>query len=280
MFKKPADVEVSRQSLLGGKDVKKLLKDLKAKLRLDDDGVLELFPGKQISKTKLSLGCVVYLNSDGNPMILDPSNDHLDVAVPTLYALALVPDLVPSIEVNGCPVSTAMMRGADLFLKGFSDESLAEDFLAGQIRAVRVPGNPVPFAVGKMAVSNTEARMSGYTGRGLTSMHYYGDELWKIGDRIAPSGFTATSVEPLAGRPMDQDGLAADLDTKMTLGADEGEQEGAPTTDDIIYNACIGALKDVRAGMNLECSIRFTGCCSGVLHASTHSRSIIRSLFR
>ena len=69
-------------------------------------------PAKTIIKTKLKIGAVAYVNVDGNPMIVDPSNDHLDVAVPSVYALALLPELVPTIEVNASAVSSTMMRGA------------------------------------------------------------------------------------------------------------------------------------------------------------------------
>ena len=59
--------------------------------------------------------------------------------------------------------------------------------LAGQLRSVRVPGNPIPFAVGIMTVSSKEAEEAGWSGRGLITKHAYGDELWKTGDRMVPN---------------------------------------------------------------------------------------------
>ena len=125
MFKKPSDVDVSRSSALGGKDVKKLKSRCLALLpNLNDAGFDELFPGKTVVKTKLKIGAVIYLNVDSQPMIVDPSNDHMDTAIPTIYALALLPELVPSIEVNASAVSSTMMRGSDLFLQGVNHSAL------------------------------------------------------------------------------------------------------------------------------------------------------------
>ena len=252
MFKKPSDVDKSRSTALGGKDVKSLKKAVQKLLpQVDDESWNELFPGKSVTKTKLSQGCVVYYNVDGNPMLLDPTNDHLDAAVPTVYALSVLPDIIPSIEVNACAVSSSLLRGSDLFLQGFLTESQALPFLSGQVLSVRVHGNAVPFAVGKMSVSKREAEEAGFSGRGLVSIHYHGDELWKTGDKVAPNaGFTGTSVEPF-GATAGADGLAGELNDKATLRDGDGEQAAggdAPTLDDVVYSIAVGALKATRAG--------------------------------
>ena len=51
------------------------------------------------------------------------------------------------------------------------------DFLAGSLRTLVVPGNPIPFAIGRMAVSKAEADREGMKGRGLTLLHVYGEHL-------------------------------------------------------------------------------------------------------
>ncbi len=250
MFKKPSDVDVSRSSALGGKDFKKLKARVQLLLRnLTDAAFDELFPGKTIIKTKLKIGAVAYVNVDGNPMIVDPSNDHLDVAVPSVYALALLPELVPTIEVNASAVSSTMMRGSDLFLQGVNREALhaGPPLLAGQLRSVRVPGNPIPFAVGIMTVSSKEAEEAGWSGRGLITKHAYGDELWKTGDRMVPNcGFQASSV----GACGIEEDVANELADKASLGASreaEGEASASPGYDEIVMNICLGALLSCRS---------------------------------
>ncbi len=67
-----------------------------------------------------------------------------------------------------------ILGGADLFLQGvLSPPGGLGDWLAGTARTVLVPGNPVPFAVGRMAVSKTEATRDGMKGRGLNVLHHY-----------------------------------------------------------------------------------------------------------
>jgi translation initiation factor 2D len=252
MFKKPSDVDVSRSSALGGKDVKKFKSRCLALLpNLDDAGFDELFPGKSVMKTKLKIGAVIYVNVDAIPMILDPSNDHMDVAIPSVYALALLPELVPNIEVNASAVSSTMMRGSDLFLQGVNRDALVAGppLLAGQLRSVRVPGNPIPFAVGTMTVSSREAEEAGWSGRGLITKHVYGDELWKTGDRMVPNcGFEASSVGPCG---IDEGAIANELADKASLGASreaDGEASVSPGYDEIVMNICLGALLSCRSG--------------------------------
>ncbi len=72
------------------------------------------------------------------------------------------------------PELPQILGGADLFLQGVlvPPGGLGE-WLAGSARTVTVPGNPAPFAVGRMAVSKTEAAREGMKGRGLSVLHHY-----------------------------------------------------------------------------------------------------------
>lgn len=65
-----------------------------------------------------------------------------------VYALWKVPELLPSFLLKGGEVSRYVIGGADLMFPGISipPEGLPS-FLAGQAWAVKVPGNPAPFAV-------------------------------------------------------------------------------------------------------------------------------------
>ena len=69
-------------------------------------------------------------------------------------------------------------------------------------------------AVGRMAVSRTEAVREGMKGRGWTLLHSYGDLLWALGDKSTPNeGFTPTRIFPLAApegeQPANNEGTAA-----------------------------------------------------------------------
>ncbi len=118
-----------------------------------------------------------------------------------MYALTLVPNLVPTLY-TGSEVSSKLINGSDLFLQGVIRTTALEPFLSGSIRSVSVPGNPVPFAVGSMAVSSTEAVREGWKGRGLTLMHSYGDLLWGLGPKSPNyekpnAGFSLNKILPI-----------------------------------------------------------------------------------
>ncbi len=199
MFKKPHDVGLSKKHALGGKDVKNFRNDvLKRYASITDDIWQQLFPDKVVLFIKLNSGTFVWENADGNPIFFDPSG-HLDLLIPTIYALCVVPDLIPCVVTNSS-VSETMLRGADLFLQG----CLAKDFLKDQVRSVMIPGNPVPFAVGKMALSYAQALENKMEGRGLINLHYYGDQLFNIGDKRAPNeGFSGARILP--SMPLDEE---------------------------------------------------------------------------
>lgn len=65
-----------------------------------------------------------------------------------VYALWKVPELLPAFVLKGGEVSRFMIGGADLMFPGIQipPDSLPS-FSAGQLWAVKVPGNPAPIAV-------------------------------------------------------------------------------------------------------------------------------------
>lgn len=67
--------------------------------------------------------------------------------------------------------SCSLLQG--FLLPGGAEKDLPP-FLAGSLLSLRVPGNPLPFALGKMAVSRTEALREGMKGRGMEVLHVYG----------------------------------------------------------------------------------------------------------
>ncbi|KAL4422679.1 hypothetical protein ABPG75_008876 [Micractinium tetrahymenae] len=197
MFKK--NISVSSTHQLSGKDGKELRRNvLKAFPSVTEEELGALLPSKQgLVQAKLSNRCVVYSLEGGNPLFFDP--DGRGGLLPTVYALAVLPQLLPTLH-TWSEVSGKVLGGADLFLQGvLAPPGGLPDFLAGSPRSLSVPGNPIPFAVGKMAVSRTETVREGMKGRGWTLLHSYGDLLWALGDKSAPNeGFTPTRIFPLA----------------------------------------------------------------------------------
>lgn len=85
MFKK--NISISKTHILGGKDVKNLMKKLLKRYEARDltqELLALLFPPKtSVTMAKLSNRSVVYLNEEGNPMFFDPSG-HGDSLFPTV----------------------------------------------------------------------------------------------------------------------------------------------------------------------------------------------------
>lgn len=98
-----------------------------------------------------------------------------------VYALWKVPNLLPSFTLKGGEVSPYILSGADLMFPGVRvpAEGLPP-FAAGEIYSVRVPGNPLPIAVGTTASSSAEAEKNGFRGKALKVYHYYRDALWDL----------------------------------------------------------------------------------------------------
>lgn len=65
-----------------------------------------------------------------------------------VFALWMVPDMLPAFVVKAGEVSRYIIGGADLMFPGIGvpPEGLPS-FAAGEIWAVKVPGNPAPIAV-------------------------------------------------------------------------------------------------------------------------------------
>lgn len=200
MFRKK--VTVAHASLLGGKDLKSLRTLVRSSCPgLSDEQVQELLPNKcKLTISKMSNRAVVYGLEDGDPLFFDPSG-HGDRVYPTVYVLARFPGALETVS-TFWPVSEKVIGGADLFLQGFIRDGAAKpSFLANSMRALTVRGNPIPFAVGFMAVSSTEAQNGGWQGRGLTVLHTYGDLLWQLGSGAAPNaGFVGSVVRPIEVR--------------------------------------------------------------------------------
>ena len=86
----------------------------------------------------------------------------------------------------------------------------------GQKRCMRVEGNDMPFAVGKMLVSDADIAAKGMKGKGMAVLHVYNDALWAYGGRRVPNdGLALTLALTLA--PTLTLPLALTLDLALAL---------------------------------------------------------------
>ncbi|KAL6769698.1 hypothetical protein ACKKBG_A32020 [Auxenochlorella protothecoides x Auxenochlorella symbiontica] len=235
MFKK--NITVSQTSLLGGKDNKSLKAAAKKSCpSLSEDQLSDLFSSKaRITLSKLNNRSLVYGSEGGDPLFFDPTG-HGDRLFPTVYTLARFPDMLEKLYTYS-PVSDKVLGGADLFLQGLilpTDQPIPA-FLAGSVRALCVPGNPIPFAVGTMAVSRTEAQQAGMKGRGLTILHSFGDLLWQLGSGAAPNaGFTPSRIHPLPDQAGPEDEASPRAKSSVDSPSDDAEPDSPDQTEEAV----------------------------------------------
>uniref|UniRef100_A0A803PKH1 SUI1 domain-containing protein n=2 Tax=Cannabis sativa TaxID=3483 RepID=A0A803PKH1_CANSA len=191
MFKK--SMELKSHQRLSGADRKKLKRTIKDRFPAASDPDMDsLLPPKvEITVDKFQNRVIVYGVEGGLPMFFDVDGRGTEV-FPTVYALWKVPNLLPSFLLKGGEVSRYVIGGADLMFPGISipPEGLPT-FSAGEIWAVKVPGNPAPIAVGSTTMSSTEALKACLRGKALKITHYYRDLLWESveGHYVPNAGF-------------------------------------------------------------------------------------------
>ncbi|KAL8443192.1 hypothetical protein Emed_006931 [Eimeria media] len=126
---------------------------------------------------------------------------------PTVHGLWRAPKMLPCFLIFS-PVSAFVMKGADLMLPGVCRPLTAAAAAAtasaaaaagaaaaaaaaggsgvapGQLWAVRVVGNALPFAVGRAVTRAPSLELLGDKGRTLELIHHLGDALWKYGKEV------------------------------------------------------------------------------------------------
>ncbi|KAH1144725.1 hypothetical protein GLYMA_12G241600v4 [Glycine max] len=188
MFKKA--VEAKSHQRLSGADRKKLRRSIKQKFqRVSDSDLDALLPPKaEITVAKLQNRVHVYAVEGGFPMFFDVDGRGSDI-FPTVYALWMVPELLPVFVLKGGEVSRFVIGGADLMFPGIivPPDGLPS-FRAGEPWAAKVPGNPAPIAVGSTTMSSAEALKAGLRGKALRITHCYRDLLWETAEgRCVPN---------------------------------------------------------------------------------------------
>ena len=124
----------------------------------------------EVDVMKLANRTLLYGIHEGNPICFDPEGRG-EVLVPSIYVLFAAPRALPRL-LTYSEVSPKLLGGADMMLPGvIVPPAGLGDFKKGDLRAVAVPGNPVPFAVGVMEVDAAEVAANGMKGRGLRVLH-------------------------------------------------------------------------------------------------------------
>lgn len=228
MFKKA--VEAKSLQRLSGADRKKLRRTIKERFRnVSDDDIDVLLPPKvEISIAKFQNRVVVYSVEGGFPMFFDIDGRGTEI-FPSVYALWMVPELLPAFMLKGGEVSRFLIGGADLMFPGISipAEGLPS-FLAGETWAVKVPGNPAPIAVGTTTMSSTEALKAGLRGKALRITHYYRDSLWESvdGHYVPNAGFLDDVVFEDPSLSLSLSGQSSDSCGGVSNDASSDQQNG------------------------------------------------------
>ena len=168
---------------VGGADVKKLKIELaRAMGERCVDALLK--KGASVDSIRMSNRALVYV-VDGVPLFFDPSGGRYEM-FPTVYALWALGDAhaLARVETHS-EVSPKVLGGADLMLPGVTSDVSA--WTENELAAVYVTGNDIPFAVGVIGCDAARAVASGMKGVGVRLAHAYGDAVWALGDKSAPS---------------------------------------------------------------------------------------------
>ncbi|CAI5954848.1 unnamed protein product [Closterium sp. NIES-64] len=221
MFKKPSDIR--GQQRLSGADRKKLRRNIRDKFQGATDEQLDaiLPPKADVTVTRLVNRVLVYGLESGLPMLFDCDGRGTEI-YPTVFALWLVPDLLPSFLLKGGEVSRYVLSGADLMAPGVQVP-------AEGLPAFR-PGEVWSVKVGITMVGSADAVGAGMRGKLLRITHYYRDSLWETseGSYVPNKGFLPDLVVPDPdAEPVPSDGAAPEDSPGGGLGvAGAGEGEG------------------------------------------------------
>ncbi|RHY98398.1 hypothetical protein DYB37_002658 [Aphanomyces astaci] len=230
----------SGNTRLKGKDVKKVRLDLLKSCGIESDASFpwNLLAKAEIVKIKLAAPSrtVLFTDADSNVLAFDVHGKG-DV-VPSVYLLWHEPALrshLPQLVVHS-PVSHFLLRGADPMLPGVLKQSHLTDhpFLKGQLRAVYVHGNPMPFAIGDMLVDAETLAVQGWKGKAMQLLHVVFDELSKLNpqsllSRNLPEGFADNEILPIEVASQAAAFEVLDINA-IALEGDEIEEKKPPST--------------------------------------------------
>jgi translation initiation factor 2D len=202
MFKKERDLDERSKTLLKNKEIRTLKSEICKQFPTISEEELSIFIPNKAGVTITKLANKTYLYSiDGITIVFDVGGRNK--LLPALPLLWRFPNALPTFVTHG-PVSEFVLRGADLMIPGLCGSKIGDlastGLKEGDAACVRIAGNPMPFAVGRAAVS-AEALATGAKRKGvaLEVVHVYGDLLLPPRLVMAPnSGFGSSRIYALA----------------------------------------------------------------------------------
>lgn len=250
MFKKPFAVQ--NQNLLSKKD----LKAVKALIAeqfpgLDEKGADQLLPEGQAKCLKLADSrCLLYCSGDAAPCFFDA--EGRGELVPCLTTLWRYKDMLPELTIYSEVVSKALLNGADLMLPGIIVPANGVvgfgSVTKGQVRCIRVEGNPYAIAVGRMLVN--QAQFEKLKGKGIEVAHVYKDVLWGYSGKLVPNGgFSEKEDQIMACSEMTLKFAADGSVVASDAGAAASAGDGKPTARTPAAAGDAAALAESSAGV-------------------------------
>ena len=194
MFKKPGDLQERSKTLLKNKDVRSLKETITKNMSNIDTTEL-IGNGKgSVTLTKLADRTLLYSVND---VVLFFDVNARNQIYPTIFTLSKYPSALRQIIIHS-PVSSFILRGADLMLPGLATISGLEGLEVREKVCIRIVGNPIPFAVGESICSYEGILTNNRKGRGFAILHVFGDELWKNSGSVIPNdGFGDDMIHPI-----------------------------------------------------------------------------------
>nr|XP_054764505.1 eukaryotic translation initiation factor 2D-like [Lytechinus pictus] len=210
MFKKP--FHVKSNAAMKGSDKRKMKSSVLLQFsEITSDQVDSIFPNKaQTTSMKIQTHTgehmVVYC-VDGVPAFFENEK----VLYPTVYTLWKCPSLLPCLTTFPAVIEK-LIGGADLMLPGVVMSETGLPLLEkSQLCSVKVVGNLAPIAIGTASMSSSDMLGCAMKGKGVFTLHCFGDHLWATGGKLKPPQIdpfpqdspshsdSATNVENSAG---------------------------------------------------------------------------------
>lgn len=184
------------KNVLGNKDRKNLRQQLiKAFPSHDISNLENLFLPEHVYVYREATSKSVIYVVNGDPLAFDREG----TLFPTVYALAVIPNLLPTFVVHHSAVPY-ILGGADVMLPSIVRPVSTECYgslYVNKPMSVCVYGNPVPFCVGLCLVTEESFQMQ--KGKALKVLHVYNDNLWGLGSQMKPNdGFFDDRVHALS----------------------------------------------------------------------------------
>jgi translation initiation factor 2D len=213
-------------------DVRSLMIEILKKFpNVQEEELNAVIPNKaDITVTKLANKTLLYSIS-GVTLVFDiESRNNLCPALPFLWRF---PQALPTFVIHS-PVSEFVLRGADLMVPGICKSKIAELVACGVKEgdkvAIRVMGNPLPFAVGECLVGGAALGSGKLKGRAVTVYHVYGDLISTV-NAVPNGGFGPSRIYPLEGfaepgAADEQSDASDDEDSDSDAGGEAEEDAG------------------------------------------------------